>query len=534
MAVGLALGLPFLRRLGGLIFPALTKLALYAGGTLLGKKVEDTIGLYPKPPITKINCLESTGAQTISNANIANGAVVVNAGTAVGTATAGVLTFTAGTISQVQLDGVMTYVCEEGAVLPLDVSGSGNHITSMTTTWTTSDDIPCWNALMGFYVAVQQTAPYIPSLADGSGIAANGLALTNRALTEEDGGHNGGEYSVKWTVNPTKATFDGTAGDKLTVAGLTGADVVTTDGGTAVLTAGTGEITATAGTVSGWLRINGEKVYNFSEVVSASTSSLPSYASWPDATIVATSLWDFWTGINTEFVTWDYADFLAHVSGASVLTDGLGDNLVVNGGFDADSDWTKGAGWTIGSGIAAFNGGAFSAMRQDCGILTGKVYEYSFDYDVSSGDITAQLGDGPLDYVTGQGTYSAIQTAIGGGSFPSYVSFFSSAASVCSIDNISVREVLTDVDIDAATYLQWWNPDGPCIVNRLAVFMKGYVLTDAEKAQAKRWSEIYGSVCGAGVIVPFMVQRVGGDTSPANETPWLDINGEFLFVNPPV
>jgi hypothetical protein len=53
---------------------------------------------------------------------------------------------------------------------------------------------------------------------------------------------------------------------------------------------------------------------------------------------------------------------------------------------------------------------------------------------------------------------------------------------------------------DAATYLQWWNPDGPCIVNRLAVFEKGYVLTDAQKAQASRWSNRYGTDCGAGTI----------------------------------
>jgi hypothetical protein len=106
----------------------------------------------PSAKIKDVNCLESSGAQTITNANIANGAVVTNAGTAVGTATAGLITFTAGTISQVALDGVMTYVCEEGVAFPLDVSVEGNDITAMTCTWTTSDTLAngSWNTAIGF------------------------------------------------------------------------------------------------------------------------------------------------------------------------------------------------------------------------------------------------------------------------------------------------------------------------------------------------------------------------------------------------
>jgi hypothetical protein len=88
----------------------------------------------------------------------------------------------------------MTYVCEEGVDFPQDVSGNGDHITAMTCTWGTSDVLAkgSWNAAEGFYVATPSTAPYIPALADGLGLAANGLAITNR------GGytHNGGEYTI--------------------------------------------------------------------------------------------------------------------------------------------------------------------------------------------------------------------------------------------------------------------------------------------------------------------------------------------------
>ena len=121
-------------------------LAMYDGND--GEVLEDSISppqISPEPDVVEVSCLESSGAQTMSHASITNGAVIVNAGTATGTATAGVITFTAGTISQVQIDGVMTYVCEENSGFPQDVSGSGNHITSMTVTRTTSDVIHSWN-----------------------------------------------------------------------------------------------------------------------------------------------------------------------------------------------------------------------------------------------------------------------------------------------------------------------------------------------------------------------------------------------------
>jgi hypothetical protein len=120
------------------------------GITLTDKLKEAYVS--PSAKIKDVNCLESSGAQTITNANIANGAVVTNAGTADGTATAGVITFTAGTISQVALDGVMTYVCAEGSNLPFDVSENDDDITEMTCTWTTSDTLAngSWNTAIGF------------------------------------------------------------------------------------------------------------------------------------------------------------------------------------------------------------------------------------------------------------------------------------------------------------------------------------------------------------------------------------------------
>jgi len=50
----------------------------------------------------------------------------------------------------------------------------------------------------------------------------------------------------------------------------------------------------------------------------------------------------------------------------------LGSDLVTNGTFAADSDWTKGANWTIGSGVATKTGGAANNLTQTIGSTAGK------------------------------------------------------------------------------------------------------------------------------------------------------------------
>ena len=98
--------------------------------------------------------------------------------------------------------GLFNLPIAEGQGLPYDVSGNGNHATANAATWTTADDIESANLLNGFYVATQQTAPYIPALTDGSGLAADGSALTNH------GGyvHNGAECSIVQT-NALSVTY---------------------------------------------------------------------------------------------------------------------------------------------------------------------------------------------------------------------------------------------------------------------------------------------------------------------------------------
>ena len=114
--------------------------------------------------------------------------------------------------------------------------------------------------------------------------------------------------------------------------------------------------------------------------------------------------------------------------------------LVTNGGFDADSGWTKGTGWTISSGKAIFSGSAFANLQASSNILViGETYELVLTAEVTNGSFKVQ-SSGSSDLITqsSSGTYSAIFTATS-------TVFTIARATVgetndFSIDNVSVTE----------------------------------------------------------------------------------------------
>jgi len=123
-----------------------------------------------------------------------------------------------------------------------------------------------------------------------------------------------------------------------------------------------------------------------------------------------------------------------------------GAELVTNGGFDSDTDWTKGDGWTItdtGWAIWAESGG-YGNIEQDIGIIEGRTYLVQFRLGSieAYGQAKVQVGgtDGTLRSSTG--TYEELITAGAG----SAIKFIPSASpeghySVVEIDNVSVREI---------------------------------------------------------------------------------------------
>ena len=117
-----------------------------------------------------------------------------------------------------------------------------------------------------------------------------------------------------------------------------------------------------------------------------------------------------------------------------------GSELVTNGDFATDSDWNKGANWSILNGVATSNGAGL--IQQSTSDLTpGKTYKISFEItEYTSGGVKLYSGSGSdaSTYKNTVGTHT--DTLVLNGSTTSlYSNNF-----IGSIDNVSVKEVGQD------------------------------------------------------------------------------------------
>jgi hypothetical protein len=116
--------------------------------------------------------------------------------------------------------------------------------------------------------------------------------------------------------------------------------------------------------------------------------------------------------------------------------------LVVNGDFDTDTDWTKGTGWTISAGAARGTAGFSSLLTSQLSLdLEPGAYNLlEFDATVVAGTVTPRIGTTDIGAaVSTTGRYRrAFYTGTGG-----TLSFFKNDAFGGTLDNVSVTQLLT-------------------------------------------------------------------------------------------
>ena len=120
------------------------------------------------------------------------------------------------------------------------------------------------------------------------------------------------------------------------------------------------------------------------------------------------------------------------VTGAEILT---------NPGFDTDTTWVKGTGWTIANGKASVDNASSTALSQPSfGVTTGKIYNVRIDVsNYTSGSLQLQFGASQvIASISANGEYNyTVTSTITGGTFYLY------GVGDCefSVDNASVIEV---------------------------------------------------------------------------------------------
>lgn len=114
------------------------------------------------------------------------------------------------------------------------------------------------------------------------------------------------------------------------------------------------------------------------------------------------------------------------------------DEYSTNGTFDTDTDWTKGAGWTIASGVADAAGAISTSLTQDTAIpiIEGESYTLTFTVTRDAGGIIPNVGGTAGTERTAAGTYT--ETFIAGST---QVLDFEGNAFTGTIDNVKLHRV---------------------------------------------------------------------------------------------
>jgi len=121
----------------------------------------------------------------------------------------------------------------------------------------------------------------------------------------------------------------------------------------------------------------------------------------------------------------------------------FGSELITNGDFATDSDWSKGAGWSISGGKGIVTNSTTTSIYQD--VLTlSKSYKASFTISsIENGSLKIGIGVNFSQEFTEVGTY----TYYGTPSNDSLLRITPSNGTNATIDNVSVKEVI-DADFD--------------------------------------------------------------------------------------
>jgi len=201
----------------------------------------------------------------------------------------------------------------------------------------------------------------------------------------------------------------------------------------------------------------------------------------------------------------------------------LGSELVTNGTFDVDANWTTATGWTISGGTAICDGSQSgnAELKQQNGvagvtlnIVNGKTYELTFDLVVQTGAITqVEIGNTyDTNDITSSGTYTRTLKA---SSTNKRLTIAGNSTFEGSVDNVTLKQV--DPNDRWTLGTGWSIEDGKAVA--VATDTAGFSITQSNVLTAGVPHEITFTVSErtAG-NVRFRADAVSGTTRSADGT----------------
>ena len=134
-------------------------------------------------------------------------------------------------------------------------------------------------------------------------------------------------------------------------------------------------------------------------------------------------------------------DFTRSTTGTYLDSVVYGDELVTNGTFATDSDWSKGATWSFSEGRATHATGNSGSLKQTVTTVANKKYVLTCEVVSTSAILLIGISSIGQNFTsaTGSGVFSFTFTAP---DTTSQVEIYQSSGATCIIDNVSVKEVI--------------------------------------------------------------------------------------------
>ena len=172
----------------------------------------------------------------------------------------------------------------------------------------------------------------------------------------------------------------------------------------------------------------------------------------------------------------DLITFSRSSAGTALRKIAYGSELVTNGTFDTDTDWTKGTGWSISGGQATHVAGTGSNLSQSVSYgSAGTVYALSVDVvSISGGSGSIQARSGgttTAKTISSLDSGTTVTLIYGHDGLNTDVAITTGAGTNITVDNVSVKEVLFD---DASGDLTLFNH--PADIPRIEYDADGNVL----------------------------------------------------------
>lgn len=201
----------------------------------------------------------------------------------------------------------------------------------------------------------------------------------------------------------------------------------------------------------------------------------------------------------------------------------LGAEVLTNGRFTADTDWTKGAGWTISAPSATKTAGSATGLTQAITLTPGQTYQINYTMTRTAGSLTPRITGGTTVTLTAKslpGTYTEVFKAEAGNTT---IEFLADASFAGTVRSVTLKPVTAMSNMGAWQFGSPRRLITPAInftaSNKLTVIIS----TQYDQAAAAttalgvgNWAATPGTVWVG--YAPPPVGRIRGDTSSGSIT----------------